>query len=183
LEAAVLGELATAFLLKGQIGQAMAFIDLAPLKKHNLDSALQLCLYVRGVGRYLTGDHRRAIADLERLYAVNPNFADLLASKTAMEGGTFVLTPAKPYPDWYPIEHRDDELASEPQIDSVDTTPTTQGVSAAAEFNLVPEVKVGPINSDLVPPSAAPVPPGITPDGAWRWDGTQWTPNSPRSAV
>jgi tetratricopeptide (TPR) repeat protein len=179
LEAAVLGELATAFLIKGQITQAMAFIDLAPLKKHNLDSALQLCLYVRGVGRYLAGDHRRAIADLERLYAVNPAFSDLVASKAAMEGGTFVFAGPKPYPDWYPIEHREEELASEPQTDSVDTTPITHEALLPSESNLVPEAK---IDSDL-PPSAPAIPPSVTPDGAWRWDGTQWIPNSPRSAV
>jgi tetratricopeptide (TPR) repeat protein len=111
---AVLAELATAYFLKGDPAQALAFIGLAPLQKRNLDSNLQLCLYLRGVGRYLTGDHRHAVSDLERLYANNPDFAEVTASKAAMQTGTFAFPPAKPYPDWYPTDHRETVLPSKP---------------------------------------------------------------------
>jgi tetratricopeptide (TPR) repeat protein len=182
LEVAVLAELATAYLQKGQTSQAMAFIDLAPLQKRNLDTPLQLCLYLRGVGRYLDGDHRRAIADLERLYAVNPTFPDLIASKAAMESGTFVFESARPYPSWYPIEHREEVLASESEGGGDDPK-----MAALTSASLPPdsaedaEAQVAQIDSDLITP---PVPsPTISPDGAWRWDGTRWTPNVQRSEV
>lgn len=112
-EAALLGSLATAYFVKGDPSQAMAFISLAPLQKRDLDSQLQLCLYLRGVGRYLSGDHRHAIADLERLYAVNPDFPDVSSSKAEMQAGTFTIDLAKPYPDWYPVANRETVLASE----------------------------------------------------------------------
>lgn len=181
LEVATLAELASAYFLKGETGQAMAFIGLAPLQKRNLDSPLQLCLYLRGVGKYLEGDRRHAIADLERLYAVNPAFPDVMADKTAMEGGTFAFAPAKPYPDWYPLDHRETVLASESQADDATTLATQSALSVPETQDLAP--KVGLVDSNLVPtpaPSAGPI---ISPDGAWRWDGTRWTPNSQQSRV
>lgn len=150
LEVAVLAELATAYLLKGQTGQALAFIDLAPLKKRNLDTHLQLCLYLRGVGRFLGGDHRHAIADLERLYAVNPSFPDLMASKTAMEGETFTFAPAKPFPDWYPIDHREAVLASESETEGDKTASLPADSPQYADANVVR------VDADLVPPPAPP---------------------------
>lgn len=116
-EASVLGSLATAYFIKGDPAQAMAFIGVAPLQKRNLDPQLQVCLYLRSVGRYLSGDHRRAIADLERLYAVNPDFPDVISSKTEMQAGNFTIDMAKPYPDWYPTSHREAALASESEAD------------------------------------------------------------------
>jgi tetratricopeptide (TPR) repeat protein len=117
VQTATLGQLATAYLYKGDVGQAMAFISLAPLQKRNLDAALQGCLYLRAVARYMTGDRRRAISDLERLYAVNPSMADVINDKRAMEAGTFELAKPKPYPDWYPIDQRDAALPSDPGTD------------------------------------------------------------------
>ena len=124
IEAEVLGELATAYLIKNEPAQALAFINLAPLQKRNLDVPLQLCLYLRAVGRYLIRDKRHAIADLERLYAVNTSFPEVMVSKAAMESGTFRFTPAKPYPNWYPAGHRETELASPPTAEAALTTPT-----------------------------------------------------------
>jgi tetratricopeptide (TPR) repeat protein len=169
LESEVLSELASAYLLKGETSQAMAFIDLAPLKKRNLDAPLQMCLYLRGVGRYVAGDRRRAIADLERLYAANPSFPDLNATKAAMEDGKYVFAPAKPYPDWYPIDHRDAVLPSESEIPA-DEYPLAGSTQEATAKSIV-------VDSALVSPST-PIAPIISPDGAWRWDGTRWTPNT-----
>ena len=211
LESAVLGELATAYFLKGEPGQAMAFISLAPLQKRNLDLQLQLCLYLRGVGRYLTSDHRHAIGDLERLYAVNPSFPDVMATKTAMQAGSFAFAPAKPYPDWYPLSHRETDLASEPRADIADATlPSQASVPLSADPTQAAEPTAVPVDSDISPSSESSVlsilpvlgdtqlgesdnkvagvdlsssNPTVSPDGAWRWDGTRWIPNSQLEAA
>jgi hypothetical protein len=145
-----------------------------------------MCLYLRGVGRYLDGDRRQAIADLERLYAVNPAYPDLMAEKAAMEAGTFVFAPAKPYPDWYPVDHREADLASKPEIDEYAPLSATQAVaSLPADSTQDVAPKIALVDSAVVPapvPSAATAP-IISPDGAWLWDGTQWTPSSQRSGV
>jgi hypothetical protein len=186
MEAAVLAELASAYLLKGQTSQAMAFIDLAPLRKRNLDIPLQMCLYLRGVGRYLDGDRRQAIADLERLYAVNPAYPDLISEKAAMKDGTFIFAPAEPYPAWYPVDHRETVLASEPQIDEHAASSATQDVAPLpADPTQDAATAVALIDSAVIPASApsTATAPTISPDGAWLWDGTRWTPNSRRSGV
>src|SRR5205085_312014 len=59
VQAALLAQLAAGYLAKGDLGQAAAFIDLAPLQKRNLDAALQACLYLRATVRYLAGDRNR----------------------------------------------------------------------------------------------------------------------------
>ncbi|TAN33907.1 DUF4236 domain-containing protein [bacterium] len=142
-EAAVLGQMAMAYFMKGQPSQAMAFIDLAPLEMRNLDGALQQCLYLRAVGRYLAGDRRHAIGDLERLYAINPAFTDLMATKAAMESGTYGLPPAKPYPDWYPMDHRETNLApAEPGRVTPATSPAP--IAAAEPDSLLAAANVSP---------------------------------------
>jgi tetratricopeptide (TPR) repeat protein len=145
LGVAVLNELATAYFLKGDPAQALAFIGLAPLQKRNLDSNLQLCLYLRGVGRYLTGDHRHAVSDLERLYAVNPSFADVMAVKAAMQAGTFAFSPAKPYPDWYPTDHRETALPSEPQAQTAGS-PSTPDAGPPPSLETADRPEIGPTN-------------------------------------
>jgi tetratricopeptide (TPR) repeat protein len=143
LGVAVLNELATAYFLKGDPAQALAFVGLAPLQKRNLDSDLQLSLYLRGVGRYLTGDHRHAVSDLERLYAVNPSFADVMAAKAAMQAGTFTFSPAKPYPDWYPTDHREVALPSEPQVEIADS-PSGPDPGSPPALETADRTEVGP---------------------------------------
>jgi hypothetical protein len=61
------------------------------LQKHNLGIGLQQCLYYRAVSQYLLGDTARGVADLERLYAVNASYPDVVDDKVAMQAGTFVL--------------------------------------------------------------------------------------------
>ncbi len=201
VQAALLAQLATAYLAKGDLGQAAAFVDLAPLQKRNLDAALQACLYLRATVRYLAGDRRRAIADLERLYAVNPAAPGVSDSKAAMQAGTFTFSAPQPYPDWYPSEQKEiastsgaiaeEEVATSPGADASD--PGVQPEPAAPMLNATP---AAPAPQDLATPSSAAVAqtvepvqpisaaatpnpgPLISPDGAWRWDGTRWIPNS-----
>ena len=114
--ARVLAQLALAFVLKGDPGQALEIIDTATLQKHQLDPGLQLCLGMRASCRYLTGQKARAIADLERLYAQNPAFPKVLELKQQMIDGTFVLAKPAPSPDWYPPEV---EVRIGPEVDEV----------------------------------------------------------------
>jgi len=204
VQAALLGQLATAYLLQGDLGQAAAFIDLAPLQKRNLDAALQGCLYLRATVRYLSGDRRRAIADLERLYAVNPAMPGVSDSKVAMQTGTFKLSEPNPYPDWYPAELRESvsSLAAQPLAGGIPTASSTaEGDQAATQPNPLPAAESPiPIASTQTPELAAagstaldpnvqpenevsqnqpnPPDPHVSPDGVWRWDGTRWIPNS-----
>lgn len=103
-EAEIISELAFAFLLKHDPGQAEALVNTAPLQRHQLDSQLQNCLYMRAVSRYLNGHRARAVSDLERLYAQNPNFPDLAETKAKMTAGRFELAAPAPYPNWYPAQ-------------------------------------------------------------------------------
>src|SRR5579859_1305962 len=194
-QAALLGQLATAYLLKGDLGQAGAFIDLAPLQKRNLDAALQGCLYLRATVRYLSGDRRRAVADLERLYAVNPAMPGVTDSKAAMQAGTFKFSEPNAYPDWYPADQKESALPpAESAEENVAIVPPAAGdtSSAAAAGPLAVET-ASTISEDQSPavatPVAEPAPqvaeataenpaPLVSPDGAWRWDGSSWIPNS-----
>ena len=199
VQAALLGQLATAYLVKGDLGQAAAFIDLAPLQKRNLDAALQACLYLRSTVRYLSGDRRRAIADLERLYAVNPAAPGVSDSKAAMQAGTFMFSAPQPYPDWYPPDQKERGLSSgaaeaeeltPPQIESADkelprATPTLSSADALATLasqneHTAPSVAATrasePVRQVAEATTTNPAP-LVSPDGAWRWDGTRWIPN------
>ena len=199
VQAALLGQLATAYLLKGDLGQATAFIDLAPLQKRNLDAALQGCLYLRATVRYLSGDRRRAIADLERLFAVNPAMPGVTDSKAAMQAGTFKFSEPNPYPDWYPADQRESGLPSEsaeqheltpPHIESVDKepSPVAQAPSPAdavpvqapndgpGASTVAATPPLEPVQLAADAPTASPEP-LVSPDGAWGWDGTRWVPN------
>lgn len=187
IEGEVLSELATAYLIKNEPGQALAFVNLAPLQKRTLELALQSCLYLRAVGRYLTGDRRLGIADLERLYAINPSFPEVMASKSAMESGDFSFAPPKPYPDWYPTSNRDGAIASVLTSDEpVSALPLTAVLrSGISEPPNVPVQLVMPDQTQPVDPahdvtkSEGSTPdPLVSPDGVWRWDGTRWIANT-----
>lgn len=205
VQAALLGQLATAYLLKGDVGQAAAFIDLAPLQKRNLDTALQGCLYLRAAVRYLSGDRRRAIADLERLYAVNPAMPGVGDSKAAMQAGTFKFSKPQPNPDWYPPDQVDSDLTSEP-AERQELPPPVSG----SGDNVLPPAAQSPPSADVQPMPAFQIEPPATnvaasqasepvqqaaeattanpavlvsADGAWRWDGARWLPNSQLQAA
>jgi len=96
--------LATAWALKGNVKQARAVIDTAGLQKRNLGLGLQQCLAMRAACHYLQGQRATAIGDIDRLYAVNPQYPKVAELKSEMETGTFKLEAPQPFPDWYPRE-------------------------------------------------------------------------------
>jgi len=96
--------LALAWALKGDLQQARSLLDTAGLQKRNLDIGLQQCLMLRAACEFLQGQRAKAIADVDRLYAVNPQYPNIATIKVEMASGSFKLTPAQVTPDWYPTE-------------------------------------------------------------------------------
>jgi tetratricopeptide (TPR) repeat protein len=120
-QASLTANLALAFLLKNDPGQALALASSASLQKRNLGEGLQQCLYLRAASRYLSGQKAKAIADLDRLYAVNASYPNLGEAKAEMQAGSYAVAPPKPYPDWYP--HQLLEPEAEAPIAAADDIP------------------------------------------------------------
>lgn len=116
IPASLIAELAGAFLLKGDAGQALAIAKQAPLQRHELDDDLQRALLARALAQYMLGQKAKAIADLERLYAVNPNFPRVTEIKLRMSDGTFQIEVPIARPAWYPAEV---ELREGPAVEEV----------------------------------------------------------------
>jgi tetratricopeptide (TPR) repeat protein len=174
--ASIISILALALLHKGDATQALAVVGTAPLRKHNLGVGLQQCLCMRAAAQYFLGRKSQAIADIDRLYAVNPLYPDVQGTKAEMMAGTFHIEAPKPYPDWYPHSLFLDDASdtAEPPVDKEDR--------ATAD---VPTQTTGP--SDEKPPHADPSAPRtgpadfdanvrLSPDGLWAWNGHQWVP-------
>jgi hypothetical protein len=83
--------LSLAFLKKGDGGQALEILKTLPLQRHALDASLQESLFLRAVAHYMIHQGSNAITDLDRLYAINPNYPDLQDAKDKMTAGTYVL--------------------------------------------------------------------------------------------
>ena len=96
--------LALAWALKGDLQQARTLLDTAGLQKRNLDIGLQQCLMLRAACEFLQGQRAKAMADVDRLYAVNPQYPNIATIKAEMASGSFKLTPSQVTPDWYPTE-------------------------------------------------------------------------------
>jgi hypothetical protein len=90
-QASITTFLAIAQLTKGDATQALALLKEAPLQRHDLGIGLQQCLLYRAICKYFVGDTRGAVADMERLYAVNPTYPEVAEDKAAMQAGAFVL--------------------------------------------------------------------------------------------
>lgn len=91
--ASVTAHLALAYLHQGDAPQAEALAKGENLRQRMLGDGGQQCLFVRAIARYVAGEHSAAIADLDRLYAMNPLFSDLSETKNAMQAGTFTFIP------------------------------------------------------------------------------------------
>ncbi|PZR66118.1 MAG: hypothetical protein DLM66_13935 [Candidatus Dormiibacter spiritus] len=57
---------------------------------------------MRAACKFLQGQRAQAIADIDRLYAVNPEYPNVTEEKRGMLAGTFKLEPPQHFPDWYP---------------------------------------------------------------------------------
>jgi tetratricopeptide (TPR) repeat protein len=174
--ASIISILALALLHKGDATQALAVVGTAPLWKHNLGGGLQQCLRMRAAAQYLLGRKSQAIADIDRLYAVNPLYPDVQGTKAEMMAGAFRIEAPKPYPDWYPHSAFVDDPSdtAEPPVNKEDRVKAD-----------VPTQTTGPSDENPNPadPSAPRTDPAefdanarLSPDGLWAWDGHQWVP-------
>jgi hypothetical protein len=152
-------ELAMAFYLKGEGSQGLAIVSTAPLQRRNLTPSLGQCLFARAIGRYLVGQARQAISDLERLYAVStqPDLQNqILEIKAKMLSGTFVLDEPKPYPDWYPTPldlggDAPGEQVGAGTVDAVIDHPSLDQEQRSEEVKLIPTNVSGGESSQPVP--------------------------------
>jgi tetratricopeptide (TPR) repeat protein len=187
--------LAAAYLAKGDPSQALALVSEEPLRKHELDSGLQQCLYMRAASQYLLGQRAKAIGDIDRLYAINSGYSGLAEAKAEMTAGNFTFGLGKPYPDWYP-HTAIPALSSEPELSELGPTSTAdstalEATAAAAPASAQAEVAVPPAPPVLAPSSQLagsatsrgpesgpdqPQTPWLSPDGKWRWEGSAWVP-------
>lgn len=87
----VVAHLAYAYLCKEDPVQAMSLIQSVPARSGRLGPGSQQCLYDQAVCRYMLGNTDGALADLDRLYAINPRYEGLGATKDAMRTQTFEL--------------------------------------------------------------------------------------------
>jgi len=83
--------LVLAFLRKSDPNQALEIIKTLPLQRHTLDGHLQQSLLLRAVAHYQSHQVDKAVGDLDRLYALNPNYPDLQDIKDRMRSGTYVV--------------------------------------------------------------------------------------------
>lgn len=80
-----------AFLKKGDGGQALEILKTLPLQRHTFDGTLLESLFLRAVAHYQVHQTNNAVSDLDRLYALNPNYPDLQEAKDKMKSGTYAL--------------------------------------------------------------------------------------------
>ena len=87
--ASISAHLALAYLHKGDVQQGLEIAKAEALRQRVLGDGGQECLFVRAASQYLAGHHAQGIADLDRLYAMNPAYQGLSEAKGQMQGGTF----------------------------------------------------------------------------------------------
>jgi tetratricopeptide (TPR) repeat protein len=197
----LISELAGAFLLKGDATQALAIAKEAPLQRHHLDDGLQKALLARAFAEYMLGVKPKAISDLDRLYAVNPNFPQVSEIKQRMLDGTFQIEAPIARPAWYPaeVEVREGPAVEEVQDGHPDEMPVgslspdgmwswsgthwmpaneppTSASPTATPSAADPE-SAPPVATSELQPESENAPPQFSSDGAWWWNGKEWIPN------
>jgi tetratricopeptide (TPR) repeat protein len=80
---------AVALLQKGDPSQALEILKTLPLRRQNLDDLPQQGLFLRSTAHYFLHQTSSAMTDLDRLYAINPEYPGLAAVREAMKLGTF----------------------------------------------------------------------------------------------
>ena len=89
--ASVIAHLAYAYLCKEDPAQALALLDHAHTHAAASAPGGQQCLFYQGVCEYMLGRTTTAIAQLDRLYAINPGYEGLRAVKDGMVAGMYEL--------------------------------------------------------------------------------------------
>jgi tetratricopeptide (TPR) repeat protein len=87
----VVAHLAYAYLCKEDPQQAVSLVESVKARSGALGPGSQQCLFYHAVARYMLGNTDRALADLDRLYAVNPRYDGLQAVKDAMREQSYEL--------------------------------------------------------------------------------------------
>ena len=86
---------AIAFLQKGDPSQALEILKTLPLRRQTLDQLLQQGLFLRAMAHYCLHQTSSAMTDLDRLYAISPEYPGLAAVREAMKSGTFSVSSVK----------------------------------------------------------------------------------------
>ena len=89
--ASVVAHLAYAYLCKEDPQQALALLDHAATHPGRDAPGAQQCLFYQGVCEYMLGRSAIAVAQLDRLYAINPSYEGLRAAKDGMVAATYEL--------------------------------------------------------------------------------------------
>jgi tetratricopeptide (TPR) repeat protein len=89
---ALFNAVAIAFLKKGDPGQALEILKTLPLRRQNLDEALRQALLLRSVAHYELHQMGPARSDIDRLYAISPEYPGLAVVRDNMKAGTFSLS-------------------------------------------------------------------------------------------
>lgn len=89
---ALFNAVAIAFLKKGDPGQALEILKTLPLRRQKLDEVLQLALLLRSIAHYELHQTGAAMSDLDRLYAISPEYPQLAMVRDTMKAGTFSVS-------------------------------------------------------------------------------------------
>jgi tetratricopeptide (TPR) repeat protein len=89
---ALFNAVAIAFLKKGHPGQALEILKTLPLRRQNLEEVLQQGLLLRSIAHYGLNQTAAAMSDLDRLYAISPEYPGLAVVRDTMKAGTFSVS-------------------------------------------------------------------------------------------
>lgn len=90
--ASVSAHLALAFMHKDDARQVLEIAKTENVRGQHLGPGQRSCLFTRALAEYLVGQRARAVQDLDRLYALDPEFGGLADTKAAMQAGTYQFT-------------------------------------------------------------------------------------------
>ena len=89
---ALFNAVAIAFLRKGDPGQALEILKTLPLRRQNLEEVLQQSLLLRSIAHYGLTQTAAAMSDLDRLYAISPEYPGLAVVRDTMKAGTLSVS-------------------------------------------------------------------------------------------
>jgi len=85
VDAVVVSALAQAILKHGDPARALEVVNRLPLRRRNLDHPLLLGLGIRALAKHALGQKAEAKRDLDRMYAVDPDFVMVAEVKAVLE--------------------------------------------------------------------------------------------------
>lgn len=85
VDAVVVSALAQAILKQGDPARALEVVNRLPLRRRDLDPPLLLGLGIRALAKHALGQKAEAKRDLDRMYAIDPDFVMVSEVKAALE--------------------------------------------------------------------------------------------------